>query len=87
MGRFTDEMTRLCGEIVALRGSRKGFVKDLTKNTAALMARFHRSHHEMARKSKAERRAAVTHLKRTVADMRHACAADLEGARRAWAGK
>jgi hypothetical protein len=34
MGRFTDEMTRLVGEIVAVRGARKGFVKDLTQNTA-----------------------------------------------------
>ena len=42
MGRFTDEMTRLVGEIVAVRGARKGFVKDLTQNTAALMANFHR---------------------------------------------
>ena len=30
MGRFTEEMTRLVGEIVAVRGARKGFVKDLT---------------------------------------------------------
>jgi hypothetical protein len=87
MGRFTDEMTRLCGEIVAMRGSRRTFVKDLTKNTAALRASFRRSHHEMARKSKAERRATISHLKKTVADMRHAFAADLEGARRVWAGK
>ena len=87
MGRFTDEMTRLVGEIVAVRGARKGFVKDLTKNTAALMAHFHRTHKDMARKTKAERRAAVTHLKKSVGAMRHAFAADLDGARRAWAGK
>ena len=80
MGRFTDEMTRLVGEIVDLRGARKGFVKDLTTNTAALMATFHRAHKDMARRTKAERRAAVAHLKKTVA-------ADLDGARRAWAGK
>jgi len=87
MGHFTDEMTRLVGEIVDLRGARKGFVKDLTNNTAALMANFHRAHKDMARKTKAERRAAVTHLKKTVGAMRHAFAADLDGARRAWAGK
>jgi len=87
MGHFTDEMTRLVGEIVDLRGARKGFVKDLTNNTAALMANFHRAHKDMARKTKAERRAAVTHLQKTVGAMRHAFAADLDGARRAWAGK
>jgi hypothetical protein len=87
MGHFTDEMTRLVGEIVDLRGARKGFVKDLTHSTAALMASFHRAHKDMARKTKAERRAAVVHLKKTVGAMRHAFAADLDGARRAWAGK
>ena len=87
MGRFTDEMTRLVGEIVDLRGARKGFVKDLTHNTATLIGSFRRSRKEMARKTKAERRAAVAHLKKTVGALRHAFAADLDGARRAWAGK
>jgi len=41
----------------------------------------------MARKTKAERRAAVAHLRKTVGAMRHAFAADIEGARRAWSGK
>lgn len=87
MGRLTEEMTRLCGEIVAMRRTRKGFVKDLTQGVAAMKANFRRVHNEMARKTKAERRAAVAHLKKTVGGMRHALAADLEGARRAWAGK
>jgi hypothetical protein len=87
MGRLTDEMTRLCGEIVALRGARKGFVRDLNHNVAAMKANFRRAHNEMAKQTKAERRAAMAHLKKTVGDMRHAFAADLDGARRAWAGK
>jgi molybdenum-dependent DNA-binding transcriptional regulator ModE len=87
MGHFTEEMTRLVGEIVELRGARKGFVKHLTHNTAALMASFHRAHRDMARKTRAERRAAVVHLKKSVGAMRHAFAKDLDGARRAWAGK
>ena len=87
MGRLTDDMTRLCGEIVAFRGFRKSFVKDLTHSTAALMAKFHRAHRDMARKTKAERRADVAHLRKTVGAMRHAFAADIEGARRAWSGK
>jgi hypothetical protein len=87
MGHLTDEMTRLCGEIVAMRGARKSFVKDLTHNTATLLANLRRSRREMARQTGAERRAAVAHLKKTVAGLRHAFASDLEGARRAWAGK
>jgi len=87
MGRLTNDMTRLCGEIVAFRRFRKSFVKDLTHSTAALMAKFHRAHKDMARKTKAERRADVAHLRKTVGAMRHAFAADLDGARRAWAGK
>jgi hypothetical protein len=87
MGRLTNDMTRLCGEIVAFRGFRKSFVKDLTQSTAALMAKFHRAHKDMARKTKAERRADVAHLRKTVGAMRHAFAADIEGARRAWSGK
>jgi aspartyl/asparaginyl beta-hydroxylase (cupin superfamily) len=87
MGRFTDEMTRLTSEIVAERGSRQCFVKDLTHDVAAMKANFHRAHLEMARKTRAERRAAISHLKKTVGAMRHAFAADLQGARKAWAGK
>ncbi len=87
MGRLTDEMTRLCHEIVDRRGARKGFVKDLTQHVAALKADFHRSHADMARKSKTERRAFMSHLKTTVAGLRHEFAADLQGARRAWVGK
>jgi hypothetical protein len=87
MGRLTDEMTRLCDEIVTLRQSRQGFVKDLTKNVAAMTAGHRRARKEMGRKTRAARQAGVAHLRKTVGDMRHAFAADLEGARRAWAGK
>ena len=87
MGRFTEEMTRLCGEIVATRRARQGFVKDLNHDVAAMKANLHREHMEMARKTKAERRAATNHLRKTVGAMRHAFAADLEGARQAWSGK
>jgi hypothetical protein len=87
MGRFTDEMTRLTGEIVASRGERRTFVKDLTRDVAALKANLRRAHHEMARKARAERRAAASRLRKTVGGMRHAFAADLQGARRAWNGK
>ncbi len=87
MGRLTEDMTRLCGEIVALRGARQGFVKDLTRNVARMQTTFRRARQEMARKTRAERRAAINHLKKTVAGLRQEFAADLQGARRAWAGK
>jgi argininosuccinate lyase len=87
MGRLTDEMSRLRDEIVAWRRARQGFVKDLSHNVAAMKADFRRTHQQMGRKTRAERRAGVTHLKKTVSARRHALAADLEGARRAWAGK
>jgi hypothetical protein len=87
MGHLTDEMTRLCGEIVALRGARKDFVKDLGHEVATMKASFRRHHRDMARRSKAERALAFGNLKKTVAGLRQAFAADLEGARRAWCGK
>jgi Zn-dependent oligopeptidase len=87
MGRLTDDMTRLCGEIVALRGARQGFVKDLNRNVARMQTNFRRARREMGRKTRAERRAAINHLKKTVAGLRQEFAADLQGARRAWAGK
>jgi hypothetical protein len=87
MGHFTDEMTRLVGDIVATRTARKAFVRDLTQGTVAMRARFRRAHADMARKTRSERRAAINNLKKTVAGMRQEFAADLQGARRVWAGK
>ena len=87
MGRLTVDLSRLRYVFVALRGARQSFVKDLTHSIAALKTGFRRAHHEMRRKSKAERRAGVAHLKKAVSARRQALAADLEGARRAWAGK
>jgi hypothetical protein len=44
MGPFTESMTRLCGEIVALRGARLTFVRDLGQNVADMKAEFRRAH-------------------------------------------
>jgi len=87
VGHLTDEMSRLCSEIVALREARHTFVKDLGHEVATLKSSFRRHHHDMARRSRAERKMDFTNLKKTVAGMRQAFAADLEGARRAWCGK
>ncbi len=71
MGPLTEDMTRLCGEIVALRGARHTFIKDLTHQVAALTGNFHQARLDMARKSKADRRAFVRHLAQSVATLRN----------------
>jgi len=87
MGRLTEGMTRLCGEIVALRGARKSFVKDNCHNVAAMRRGFSQARAAMAAKTKKDRQHYVADLKGTVAGLRQEFAADLDGARRAWAGK
>ncbi len=72
MGRITDDMTRLAGEIRAGHAARVSFVKDLKREVAAMREGFRRQNKERAR---------------TVMALRHEVAADLAGARRAWAGK
>jgi len=70
MGPLTESMTRLCGEIVALRGARLTFVRDLGQNVASMKAEFHRAHTEMARRTKAERQGFVKSLGHEVETMR-----------------
>jgi hypothetical protein len=70
MGPLTESMTRLCGEIVTLRGARLTFVRDLGQDVAAMKTEFRRTHTEMARLSKAERQGFVKHLGHEVATMR-----------------
>ena len=69
MGPFTESMTRLCGEIVALRGARLTFVRDLGQDVAAMKADFRRGQFEMARRSKAERQGFVKALGHEVASL------------------
>jgi hypothetical protein len=70
MGPLTESMSRLCGEIVALRGSRLTFVRDLGQNVAAQMADFHQARTEMAQQTKTERQSFVKTLADDVAVMR-----------------
>jgi hypothetical protein len=62
-------MTRLCGEIVALRGARLTFVRDLGQDVAAMKADFRRAHAEMGRRTKAERQGFVNALGHEVASL------------------
>jgi len=93
MGILTSDMTRLCDEISALRGAREALMKDLAHGAkdlkdavSGMKAGFCNAHAEMARKTKAERVAFVSSLKKTVSGMRKGSTADIAGARRAWFG-
>ncbi len=70
MGPLTESMTRLCGEIVTLRGTRLTFVRDLGQDVAAMQAEFHRAHTEMARRTKTERQGFIKTLGHEVATLR-----------------
>jgi len=69
MGPFTESMTRLCGEIVALRGARLTFVRDLGQDVADMKAEFRRAHADMGRRTKAERQGFVKTLGHEVASL------------------
>jgi len=62
-------MTRLCGEIVTLRGARLTFVRDLGQDVAAMKAGFRQAHAEMGRRTKAERQGFVKVLGHEVASL------------------
>jgi hypothetical protein len=90
---LTDEMTRLCGEILTMRGMRGNMMGELRRDAASrkkVMAEFsvhlNKTRSEMARKTKKERLAFFSQLKRTVGAQRRETRSDLAGARRAWAG-
>jgi hypothetical protein len=70
MGTLTESMTRLCGEIVALRGARLTFVRDLGQDVADLKAGFRRAHNQMAQQGREERRGFVKALGHEVASLR-----------------
>jgi len=76
MGRLTDDMTRLCGEIGALRSSREVFISDLRHDISELKAGaekmqsgFRSEHAEMSRNMKANLGSFVSDLKSKVSDV------------------
>ena len=79
MGSLTEGMTRLCSEIVGLRGARLTFIHDLGQNVAEMKANLRRDHSEMARRTKAERQIFVKDLGQEVETL-------LQGFRRAHKG-
>ncbi|MGD0773937.1 MAG: hypothetical protein ABSC05_14065 [Candidatus Solibacter sp.] len=91
---LTDDMTRLCGEIHAMRKVRASMMSELQHGTkelkhtvTKLCAHFGRTRTTMAKRTKNERVAFLNNLKRSVGAERRDMRNDLAGARRAWAGK
>jgi type IV secretory pathway TrbL component len=91
---LTDDMTRLCEEILAMRKARGAMIselqhgaKGLNHSVTKLCAHFGRVRSTMAKRTKNERLAFLNNLKRSVGSERRDVRNDLAGARRAWAGK
>jgi hypothetical protein len=91
---LTDDMTRLCGEICAMRRMRGSMMSELQhgaterkQTVAELCAHIGRARMTMAKQTKHERVAFLNNLKRSVGAQQRDMRNDLAGARRAWAGK
>ena len=87
MGNLTDDMTRLRGEVDALRGTRGVMLQELTTAVATMRADFTSAHTAMARKTGKARASYVARVKKQVGRMRKENAADITGASQAWFGK
>jgi hypothetical protein len=94
MGRLLQDMTRLSGEIQALRGSRQTFRKELAdgnrereRDVAEMCGDFSGTQTRMAERMRAGRLAFLKNLKQTVSGQQRDMRADIAAARRAWAGR
>jgi len=87
MGNLTDDMTRLRGEVDALRSARGALMQELASSVSAMQAGFAAAHAAMARKTGKARASYVARIKRQVGRMRKENAADLTGASKVWFGK
>ncbi|WP_022949488.1 hypothetical protein [Methylohalobius crimeensis] len=98
MGKLTDDMTRLRGEINGLYENRHILQRELTQaietlrhDTIDFRTAFRQAHENMAASGRREREAFITDLTRQVNDLRshvtdmlRTTADDLNGASRAW---
>lgn len=91
---FTEESTRLCGEIVAMRKMRGDLMNQLhsefrerAQAVSAFCSGLTDMRKTMAKNAKQEREVFLNNLKQVIAAQQHALRSDLAGARRAWAGK
>lgn len=90
---LTNDMKRLCGEIVALRKERGEMLDAMAHEcqarqheVAELCGHFHSTRVEMARQTGRQRLAFRHHIQRTVQAHTREFRSDLAGARKAWAG-
>ncbi|MDS4059773.1 MAG: hypothetical protein RKP73_14570 [Candidatus Contendobacter sp.] len=93
MGRITDDMTRLRGEVDALRDARHQLMHDLSagandrrQEVASTQALFHEAYNAQAKQDRAERQMFVAGVSQQVMQLRREVASDLQGARRVWLG-
>ena len=94
MGKFAEDVTRLCGEMRSLREDRQTLrkeledrTKDLQRDVFELCADFAESRSRMAKRTLENRLAFLNNLKRNVDDQRREMRADLAVSRSAWAGR
>ncbi len=94
MGVFTEHMTRLCAEIVGMKRGRQALDKALAhegrsreRTVHEMRAAFTSARQAMGRKTRQERMAFLTAIRRAVQAQRQAMQTDLAEARRAWEGK
>ena len=90
---MTNDITRLCGEIVAMRNGRNALMdglvgdhKDRNQSVFQFCAHARSARAEMAKRTKTERLTFLHNLKRAVNAQRREMRRDLAGAHRAWAG-
>jgi hypothetical protein len=100
INNLTNDMTRLCGEIAALRNGRAELMINLAETRAEMqaavtrtLAGFGEARSEMAKQAKAELSGFVVRVKEAVTDLRQRVAQlqdefrnDLAGAHGAWHG-
>jgi hypothetical protein len=87
IGNLTNDMTRLCGEITALRDSRAQARDDLKDTVSQMLTDLRNAQAEMAAKTKTELHDFVGNVKQVVTALREEFREDLAGARRAWCGQ
>lgn len=91
MGRMTDEITRLAGEIQCSRRDRQQMMRDLRRDAVerrrevkGMQAGFRAAHAETSRRQKKALRDFAAGIEHRVSGLLKGFADDLAGARRAW---
>jgi len=94
MGNLTTDMTRLRGDVDALRNARNVLLQDLAHGAnglatkvSAMRADFTAAHQAMTKKARMEMNAYLSGIRKRVGGMRQENQDDLAGARLAWNSK